>query len=195
MNLKKNFFGGIALPCVAVLILLARAALGQVASDYKIAPQDILSIDVFNEKDLTKDQLRVSAKGEISFPLLKTVRVAGKTPAEVEEFIQMLLEKDYLVDPHVIVTVKTYRSRTVEVFGAVVKGGAIDLPGEDKVSILKAIALAGGLTSKANDNKIEHTHNGKTTIYSMRKLKEINDPAKMIYVEPGDVITIPESLL
>src|SRR4051812_5025207 len=115
MNLIGTFFSGRILSCALGLAIMGRFAAAQVASDYKIAPLDILSIDVFNEKDLTKEQLRVSAQGEISFPLLVKVPVAGKTPAQVEDLMQDLLGKDYLVNPHVTVTVKTYRTRTVDV--------------------------------------------------------------------------------
>ena len=80
--------------------------------DHKIAPLDIIMVDVVGEKDLSKE-LRVSTSGTITFPFLGSIEVKGKTPAEVETLIKEKLGKDYLVDPQVIITVKEYRSRTV----------------------------------------------------------------------------------
>ena len=80
--------------------------------DHKIAPLDIITIDVVGEKDLSKE-LRVSTSGTITFPFLGSIEVKGKTPAEVESLLKEKLGRDYLVDPQVIITVKEYRSRTV----------------------------------------------------------------------------------
>ena len=56
-----------------------------VEGDHKIAPLDIINIDVVGEKDLTKE-LRVSSSGTITFPFLGSIEVKGKTPAEVEDW-------------------------------------------------------------------------------------------------------------
>src|SRR6266566_7844384 len=118
--------------------------------DHKIAPLDIINIDVVGEKDLSKENLRVSSSGTITFPFLGSIEVKGRTPAEVEDLLKDKLGKDYLVDPQVIVTVKEYRTRTVSVIGQVNKPGVIPLPAEQKVEILEAIAQAGDLTKAAN---------------------------------------------
>src|SRR5438445_11475262 len=108
-----------------------------VEGDHKVAPLDVIIIDVVGEKDLSKE-LRVSSSGTITFPFLGSLEVKGKTPAEVENLLKEKLGKDYLVDPQVIVTVKEYRSRTVSVIGQVNKPGVIALPGEQKIGILEA---------------------------------------------------------
>src|SRR5206468_2623796 len=74
-----------------------------VEGDHKIAPLDILNIDVVGEKELTKE-LRVSSSGTITFPFLGSIEVKGKSPAQVETLLKENLGKDYLVDPQVIVT-------------------------------------------------------------------------------------------
>src|SRR6266536_64024 len=128
--------------------------------DHKIAPLDIIMIDVVGEKELSKE-LRVSSSGTITFPFLGSIEVKGKTPAEVENLLKEKLGKDYLVDPQVIITVKEYRSRTVSVIGQVNKPGVIALPAEQKMGILEAIAQAGDLAKTANKNRIEVSRNGK----------------------------------
>jgi len=161
--------------------------------DHKIAPLDIINIDVVGEKDLSKENLRVSSSGTITFPFLGNVEVKGKTPAEVENLLKEQLGKDYLVNPQVIVTVKEYRSRTVSVIGQVNKPGNIALPAEQKMGILEAIAQAGDLAKSANKNRIEVSRKGKTQKFTLDDLKKDTSPEKKFWLEPGDVIYVHES--
>ena len=89
-----------------ILILIASGLFSpsraQVAADYKIAPNDILVIDVFGEKDLSRE-VRVTASGKINLFLLDEVEVAGKTTTEIKDLLTQLLDKDFLVDPQVAV--------------------------------------------------------------------------------------------
>ena len=160
--------------------------------DHKIAPLDIIMIDVVGEKDLSKE-LRVSSSGTITFPFLGSIEVKGKTPAEVENLIKEKLGKDYLVDPQVIITVKEYRSRTVLVIGQVNKPGLIALPAEQKLGILEAIGQAGDLAKSANKNRIEVSRKGKTQKFTLDDLKKDTSPDKKFWLEPGDVIYVHES--
>ncbi len=166
----------------------------EVSDDYRIAPQDIILVDVLGEKDLGRE-CRVSSSGTISFAWLSNVEVKGKTPSEVETLLKELLDKDYLVDPQVIVNVKDYRIRTAQVLGAVGKPGTVTLPGEQRITIIDAIGLAGGMTKLANEKKIEFTRGGKTERFSFEQLKKITDPAKTIYLESGDLIKVEETFL
>jgi len=160
--------------------------------DHKIAPLDIIMIDVVGEKDLSKELL-VSSSGTITFPFLGSIEVKSKTPAEVEKLLKEKLGKDYLVDPQVIITVKEYRSRTVSVIGQVNKPGVIPLPGEQKMGILEAIAQAGDLAKSANKNRIEVSRKGKTQKFTLDELKKDTTPEKKFWLEPGDVIYVHES--
>jgi len=164
-----------------------------VEGDHKIAPLDIINIDVVGEKDLSKENLRVSSSGTITFPFLGSVEVKGKTPAEVEHLLKEKLGEDYLVNPQVIVTVKEYRSRTVSVIGQVNKPGNIALPAEQRMGILEAIAQAGDLAKSANKNRIEVSRNGKTQKFTLDDLKKDTNPEKKFWLEPGDVVYVHES--
>lgn len=163
------------------------------ASDYQISPQDILVIDVVGEKDLGRD-VRVSSSGTISFAWLSNVEVKGKTVAEVEQLLRDLLDRDYLVEPTVQVSIKEYRVREVNVLGPVNKPGSLLLPGEQKLTIVEAIGRAGGFTKLANENKIRFTRNGKVETFSFDELKKQTDPSKTIYLETGDVIEVVERI-
>jgi polysaccharide biosynthesis/export protein VpsN len=161
--------------------------------DHRIGPLEIIIVDVFGETNLSKE-IRVQASGKINYPFLGDVEVAGKTTREVEMLLKDLLGRDYLVDPQVIVTVKEYRQRSVNVIGEVMKPGAIALPGEQKWTILDAIGQAGGLTKLAAKNKIEFTRQGRTQTFSLNELTKMMDLKKVIYLEPGDTIIVPQSI-
>ena len=102
------------------------------------------------------------------------------------------MDKDYYVDPKLLLTQRIPDS-TFAVLGQC-KPGAFQFQGEQKLTILDGIAMAGGLTRLAKENKIEFTRAGKTKIYSMDDLKNVKDPKQLIYLEAGDIINVRETL-
>lgn len=184
-----------ALLLFSALILCSptRAQGPEITTDYKVSPQDILFISVVGEKDLTQE-CRVTSSGTISFAFVKNVEVAGKTAADIEEELRKLLDKDYLVDPTVLVAVKEYRVKEVSVLGFVYKPGPVVIPAEQKMTIIDAIAKAGGIARGGNPNNIKFSKRGQNKKVDLRMddLLKVTDPEKMIYVEPGDVIEIVE---
>jgi protein involved in polysaccharide export with SLBB domain len=190
------------LKCLLWIGVLAFGALrssvnlsAQIAADYKISPSDVLVVEIVGEINLPKE-FRVSLAGTISFPYLDTVSVAGKTAAEIKDELTELLDKDYFVNPQLIVDVKEYRVREVFVNGQVNKPGAVTLPGEQKLTIIDAISRAGGLTARGNPNKIKFARPGQPEkTFSMDQLKkDLSDPDKTISVQPGDVIEVTDKL-
>ena len=193
--------------CVlATCVLLGQAAFAQEAAtaktkvdtDRKIEALDMLTVNVFGEEEFsgtnnTGLELRVSSTGEVTLYLLGSVEVAGKTPAEAERHIRDLLKKDYIIDPHVLVLVKTYRISNVTVMGQVGSPGLIDLPAERRLDILSGIAQAGGFTKLARTSKIDLTRAGVTQTYDLEKLKKEANPAKKIWLSPDDLIYVHES--
>jgi polysaccharide export outer membrane protein len=114
--------------------------------DYKIGPEDLLEISVFEEEKLNKT-VRVSSQGNISLPLLGILRVKGLTANELEKEVRDLLAEKYFQDPHVSVFIKEYRNQRISVIGAVEKPGAYDVTGQK--TILDVLGLAGGLKEDA----------------------------------------------
>ena len=114
--------------------------------DYKIGPEDLLEISVFEEEKLNKT-VRVSSQGNISLPLLGVLRVKGLTANELEKEIRDLLAEKYLQDPHVGVFIKEYRSQRISVIGMVEKPGVLEVTGPK--TILDILAQAGGLKEDA----------------------------------------------
>ena len=184
MKLKIALLG-----CLLHLVTVGSA---QVMNDYQIAPLDMIIVDVFNEKELSKE-FRVSASGAISFPLLGAVAAAGLTTEQLETKLRELLEKDYLVNPHVLVKVKDYRKRMISVLGEVTEPGQFELPGEQRMDVVEAISKAKGFTKIADKRRIRVTRNGKQQTFKLDDLlKKGNKP---FYLEAGDIVFVEQSWL
>jgi polysaccharide export outer membrane protein len=114
--------------------------------DYHIGPQDLLDITVFEAPELNRT-LRVSARGEISLPLLGAVKASGLTPQELETVLEELLRRTYMKDPHVGVFVRDMESHPVSVVGAVKKPGVFRISGAK--TLLEMLSMSEGLADDA----------------------------------------------
>jgi polysaccharide export outer membrane protein len=121
------------------------------AEDYRIGPQDLLEISVFEAPELNR-AVRVSASGEISLALVGTVQASGLTPKALEFVLQELLRRSYMKDPHVSVFMKEMQSHPVSVFGAVKKPGVFQIDGPK--SLVEILSMAEGLAEDAGDTVI-----------------------------------------
>ena len=115
--------------------------------DYKIGPEDLLEISVFEVEELNKT-VRVSSQGNISLHLLGVLRVKGLTANELERELRELLAEKYLQDPHVSVFIKEYRSQRISVMGAVEEPNVFNVTGQR--TILDMLAMAGGVRDDAS---------------------------------------------
>ena len=166
------------------------------SSDYKIQPEDLLHIVVFDEQMLSL-QTRVHGSGNITYPLLKTVYVADHTAREVETKIRDLLAADYLVNPQVTINILEYRAQTYSVMGEVLRPTTYQLPPERSIDIVEAIAIAGGVTPNGRKRSIELYRKGKKSKHNLDDLliQKNKDPEKVILIEHGDVIKVPTRFL
>lgn len=112
-------------------------------SDYTVGPDDVLEVKVYDEEDLSRTT-QVTSRGTIALPLLKDVHVAGLTASQVAEKLEALYGADYLHSPQVFVSVKEFRSKTVQVLGAVKNPGVYTLRGRS--AVLDVLGLAGGIS-------------------------------------------------
>lgn len=114
--------------------------------DYRIGPQDLLEITVFEVEKLNKT-LRVSSQGNINLPLLGILKVKGLTADELEKELRSLLAEKYIQDPQVNVLIKEYRNQRISVMGAVKNPSVFDVTGSK--TVLDMLAMAGGLREDA----------------------------------------------
>jgi polysaccharide export outer membrane protein len=168
-----------------------------VASDlsptYRLSPNDLLRVKVFQEDDLTTE-LRLGKDGSATFPLLGVVNLGGKTVDEAAASLRDALGKDYLVNPQVTLTVVEYAKRRFTVLGQVQKPGSYEFPSEENVTLLQAIAMAGGFTRLAVQGKVTVTRTSggkKTLVVDVRSAA--NDPrTKPFEISPDDTIIVSE---
>lgn len=110
---------------------------------YLIAPFDKLSVEVFAIEELSRDEVQVDANGQLSFPLIGTLSVAGMTPQDLGTAIERRLTGTFVRDPQVTVNLKETVSQVVTVDGQVARPGLYPVVG--RMTLQRAVATAGGL--------------------------------------------------
>ena len=169
------------------------AAAPQGMQSYRLTANDLVRVRVFQEDDLTTE-LRLGKDGSATFPLLGVINLAGKTVEEAAASLREALGKDYLVNPQVTLTVVEYAKRRFTVLGQVQKPGSYELPSEESVTLLQAIAMAGGFTRLAVQGKVTvtRTMGGRKTLVVDVK-SNANDPStKQFDIQPDDTIIVAE---
>jgi len=132
---------------LALFILLASStAAAAQQTEYAVGSPDVLSIAVWGEAALSGKYV-VGAEGDIEFPLVGRVRVAGLTVRAIEAAIRSRLSEGLLKNPQVTVEVAEYRSQRVFVIGEVGTPGPVVLTGS--TTLLEVLARAGSLTERA----------------------------------------------
>lgn len=109
--------------------------------DYRIGPEDILDIEVFQLPEL-KASVRVSNEGTINLPLLGSIKVAGLTTAQLRRQLELKYGATYLQNPQVSIFVREFHSQPVTVVGAVERPGTYQLTGSR--SLIEMLSQAGG---------------------------------------------------
>ena len=113
---------------------------------YKLGVGDAIEVEAYQEDEIS-GRFTVNAMGAVTYPLLGSVVVAGKTPAEVAELLESLLEKDYYVDVQLKVDVAVFASQPVTLLGEVQNPGTYYLEG--RMTLTELLAKAGGLRPSA----------------------------------------------
>lgn len=148
---------------------------------YKLSAGDVISIQVFNEPDLSFDRIKLTQEGGFNYPLLGEIKAINQTSYQLQNKLLSLLKDGYLINPEVSVTVIEFRQFFIS--GEVKKpDGYAFQPG---LTVRRAVTLAGGLTERASKNKI----------YIIRETDESKTPRKASMddiVLPGDSITIDQ---
>lgn len=153
--------------------------------DYILGPEDEISVAVWDHPDLTK-KMRVNLDGNISFPLIGEVQVAGLTAMQVEKKIKGLLDKDYVINPQVGVTIETYKSSKVAIMGEVKVPGSYPLT--RRMTVVEALSLAGGLLAEADHEiMIVRPKKGRTGA-AQPFLPENVDESEIIRIQIRDVL-------
>jgi protein involved in polysaccharide export with SLBB domain len=147
---------------------------------YKLGSGDKLRVMVFGESDLGGEYV-LDGTGFISLPLIGQIHAAGDTIHQFESEITTKLKDGYLKDPRVSVEVINYRP--FYIIGEINKPG--EFPYVYGMSILNAVALAGGYTFRANEKQVYVRRGGAGGEQSVNA-----DQTTKIF--PGDIIRVAE---
>jgi polysaccharide export outer membrane protein len=122
-----------------------------VEPDYRIGASDVLTINVWNEKDLSGDVV-VRPDGKISMPVGKEIMALGLKPEELKVKLMEELGNFFKPAPEVYIVVKQINSRIVFITGAVGKPGPYPLSGA--MTVLHLITTAGGVLEFADKKNV-----------------------------------------
>jgi protein involved in polysaccharide export with SLBB domain len=129
--------------------LRALALISSSAQDYLLGPGDTLAISVFGIEGLNGTEFTLDAAGNISLPFLNNeVNLLGFSAREARIKITALYEASVLKNPQVTVSIRSFHSQTINVFGAVVSPGAYSLSGATR--FLDVLSRVGGITDRAS---------------------------------------------
>ena len=165
---------------------------------YILQAGDEIDIQVYREPELS-GTFKINASGEIRHSLAGPVPFAGKTAEEAEAYFTQKLAKDYLVNPRVIIKLLSTQSSQIVVMGEVKKPGVYPLPFSEPMTLLQAIAGAGGFTDLASPDRVRIVRrmpDGHQATLKIRVSDLLGGKGKQrdISLEPNDVIMVPEVL-
>ena len=160
--------------------------------DYRLGAGDLLKIVVFDHQELNTDA-RISQSGNITFPLVGQVPVAGLTARDTELLLaKRLADGGFVSQPQVSVLVSDFQSQKVSVMGQVTNAGQYPLDSSKKV--IDVLALAGGLLNDntAGDDAMLVRADGSRVRIDLPKLFD-GDPAMNLPVHDGDTVFVPRA--
>jgi polysaccharide biosynthesis/export protein len=160
--------------------------------DYVIGKEDVLSVEVWKEPELTR-VIAVRSDGKISLALIGDVQAAGLTPAQLQAKLTKLLD-GYIAAPTVSVSVQDARSQRISIIGEIVRPGSYPLV--KPMTVLDALAGAGGFREFAKTNKmfiLRINADGKRTRIPLRYKRVITaeQANDNIELQPRDTIVVP----
>jgi polysaccharide export outer membrane protein len=172
-------------------------------SNYIVGPQDVLTVTVFNEPQLS-GQFRVENDGQFNYPFIGSIKASGTTVHDIGALLQQKLGDGYLRNPQITVAVQQFRSQSVFVMGEVRTPGKYTLTGA--VTLIEALAQAGSTTPAASHEVLilhpKETAKGAPTLpddgdadverVSLREI-ESGKLSQNVAIRDGDTIFVPKA--
>ena len=150
------------------------------ADRYVLGPNDRIRLKVYGEPDIT-GEYEINSGGQVSIPLAGHIKAAGSTTPQLERSIAAALAKGIVRDPRVNVEIAQYRPYYI--LGEVKKSG--EYPYRLGLTVMDAVASAGGFTYRANENKVYLRRSGA----GAEETYPLDAPVPIF---PGDNIRVPE---
>lgn len=159
-----------------------------------LGPSDQLEIVVYQEDDL-KTAVTIDDKGMVMLPLLGKVKLGDMTVEAATKYLEAAYNKDYLVNPQINITVTQYAPRIFSVLGEVQRPGTFNIPDNQTVNILEAIAQAGGYTRLGAPERVSvrRVVDGQTVIFKLNAdIIAKEKGVKTFEMQPNDVVIVGE---
>jgi protein involved in polysaccharide export with SLBB domain len=186
-----------------------------IVKEYRVGPQDILNIIVWNHPELTIPSMQTTSEnvnifsqtneanknpagilvnqdGDIFFSLAGRIKVEGMTVEQIRQEITDGLVK-YIRHPQVSVRVASFRNKPIYIVGEVFKSGVqfiTDFP----VSIMDAINEAGGIDKESSDTHYVYVMRGNILHPNVYWLDMSSPGAMLMAVEfklkPRDIVVV-----
>ncbi len=164
-------------------------------TSYALRRGDVVSVEVFQEPDLTQTKIAIDNGGNLNLPLIGEVQAAGLSAAELSQIIQQAYGQRYLRDPKVTVVVNDSQPYTFSVEGHVALPGVF--PHTEGMTLLAAIAQARSPTQVAKLDQVVvfRTVDGQRVggVFDLDAIRtgSMADPL----IVPGDVVVVGYSQL
>ena len=175
-----------------VAVQAAQAHPSTANADFVIGREDVLSINIWGEPEISSPKVVVRPDGKISLPLVNEIEATGLTTKQLQDRIREGL-KEYLEAPVVNVAVTEIHSQTVYILGEVGKPGAYPLG--SPTTVLELIAKAGSFSELARTKKIVITRNeGSRQVqlyFNYKDFLEGRNLQQNIPLKNGDIVIVP----
>jgi polysaccharide biosynthesis/export protein len=206
--MRAKIMSNLLRPFLVLLALVVMTPFALAQTAYKIAPGDVLQLEVLEDPSLNRTLL-VLPDGSITVPQGGTLRAAGFTVAEVQGAVVAALAPNFATAPTVNLAVGQVAVRpatggtaaratmAVYVLGEVANPGRVDI--EPGTTLLQFLAQSGGLTSFAATKRIQLRRTdaaGREQVYLFNFHNVMaGGQSPVIHLQKGDVILVPQRKL
>lgn len=160
---------------------------------YRLGPEDVISVEVFNQDRYTRRNITIPPNGRLSLQLIPGgVFVNGKTTEEVARLIEKQYD-EYIIEPQVTVILEKAASYRYSILGDVAQPGVRLM--NRRMTVTEAIAEAGGVLTTGDRSKVtvlRRNADGQVfpqvvNVSAIYKGKELDN----FYLAPGDQVFVP----
>ena len=162
-------------------------------STYRLGPEDVISVEVFNQERYSRKGIIVPPNGRVSLSLIPGgVFVNGKTTSEVEEIIKKRYD-EFIINPEVTVSLDKAMSYRYSVVGDVLQPGVRLM--SRRLTVTEALAEAGGVLSTGDRSKVYVLRRQSTGFVAPIQVNVSaiykGKTPDSTYLVPGDQIVVP----
>lgn len=189
--LRRRILGPMAISAAIALLPGLGYAQTPTPDTYRVGPGDKLRISVYKDPTASLDAVQVRPDGKITMPLIGDIVASGRTSDELRDAVTTSL-KTYMTNPSVTVVVLEATASTVYVLGEVNRPGIV--PITSNMTVLQALAVAGGLKDFANEKNIRILRKSVTGTQTIRfNYKDaIKGEGSNPQIKAGDTIVVPD---